>query len=116
NIERAIANLLFSTKNASLNFSETYGTLLPGFNRTSELLGMNMYDDENGDMNFAPGLPFVFGSQADIRSQAARNRWLTTDTVFNGVFSQTYTQSITGRATIEPIDGLRAELTINKSY
>ncbi len=115
-LERAIAKVLFSTKNASLNFSETYGTILPGFNRTSELLGMNMYDDENGDMNFAPGLPFVFGSQTDIRSLAARNRWLTTDTVFNGVFSQTYTQSITGRATIEPVDGLRAELTINKSY
>jgi len=116
NLERTIAKIIFSTKNASLNYSETNGTLLPGFNRTSELLGMNMYDDENGNMNFAPGLPFVFGSQADIRSTAAKNRWLATDTIFNGVFSQTYTQSITGRATIEPVDGLRAELTVNKTF
>jgi len=89
---------------------------LPGFNRTSELLGQSLYNDENGKMQMAPGLPFAFGSQKDIRREAAINRWLTTDTVFNSAFAQTYTENITGRATIEPTQGLRIELTANRNY
>jgi cell surface protein SprA len=113
---RALAKVVLSLKNISLNYSETNGTLLPGFNRTSELLGQNLYNDENGNLDMAPGLPFAFGSQKDIRYVAARNRWLTTDTVFNGLFAQTYTQNITGRATIEPTQGLRIELNANRNY
>lgn len=113
---RALAKVVFSLKNISLNYSETNGTLLPGFNRTSELLGQSLYNDENGKMQMAPGLPFAFGSQKDIRRDAALNRWLTTDTVFNSAFAQTYTENITGRATIEPTQGLRIELTANRNY
>ncbi len=114
--ERVLAKMILSVKNISVNFSETNGTLLPGFNRTPELLGQNFYDDESGNTSMAPGLPFVFGSQRDIRRDAARNRWLTTDTIFNGVFAQTYTQNITGRATIEPTQGMRIELNASRNY
>ncbi len=113
---RSLAKAILSLKNASLNYSQTNGTLLPGFNRTSELLGQNFYEDENGKTKMAPGLPFAFGSQQDIRQTAATNRWLTTDTVFNSVFAQTYTENITGRATIEPTMGLRVELNFNRNY
>ncbi len=113
---RGVAKVVFSLKSASINYSETNGTLLPGFNRTSELLGQNFYEDENGNTKMAPGLPFAFGSQRDIRMDAAKNRWLTTDTVFNSVFAQTYTENITGRATVEPTQGLRIELNFNRNY
>ncbi len=114
--ERALAKTILSLKNVSVNYSETNGTLLPGFNRIPELLGQNFYSDESGNTQMAPGLPFAFGSQRDIRKEAARMRWLATDTVFNGVFSQTYTQNLTGRATIEPAAGLRIELNANRNY
>jgi cell surface protein SprA len=114
--ERALAKVILSLKNVSMNYSETNGTLLPGFNRTPELLGQNFYEDESGNSQMAPGLPFAFGSQRDIRKEAARLRWLATDTVFNGVFTQTYTQNLTGRATIEPTSGLRIELNANRNY
>lgn len=114
--ERVLAKMILSVKNVSVNFSETNGTLLPGFNRIPEILGQNFYDDESGSTQMAPGLPFVFGSQRDIRREAARNRWLTTDTIFNGVFAQTYTQNITGRATIEPTQGMRIELNASRNY
>ncbi|MDQ3049643.1 MAG: cell surface protein SprA [Bacteroidota bacterium] len=113
---RGVAKVVFSLKSASINYSETNGTLLPGFNRTSELLGQNFYEDEDGNTKMAPGLPFAFGSQRDIRLEAAKNRWLTTDTVFNSVFAQTYTENITGRATIEPTQGLRLELNFNRNF
>ena len=34
----------------------------------------------------APGLPFVFGSQKDIRYTAANNGWITTDTTLNSLY------------------------------
>ncbi len=113
---RSLAKVILSLKNISLNYSETNGTLLPGFNRTPELLGQNFYTDENGHSQMAPGLPFVFGSQKDIRYTAAQNRWLTTDSTFNTALLQTYTENITGRATIEPANGLRIELNLNRNY
>ncbi|MBL0340348.1 MAG: cell surface protein SprA [Bacteroidetes bacterium] len=115
-VTRAFAKVIFSLKNVSLNYSQTNGTLLPGFNRTPELLGQNFYTDDDGKSQMAPGLPFAFGSQKDIRSTAAKNRWLTTDTVFNTALLQTYTENITGRATIEPANGLRIELNANRNY
>ena len=78
--------MILSLKNISLNYSETNGTLLPGFNRTPEVLGQNFYTDENGNSTMAPGFPFAFGSQKDIRLTAAQKRWLTTDTTFNTPF------------------------------
>jgi cell surface protein SprA len=114
--ERAVAKVIFSLKNISLNYSETNGTLLPGFNRTSEFLGNNFYTDADGKTVMAPGLPFAFGSQKDIRDEAALKNWLTLDTTFNGLFSQTYTDNFTGRATFEPTQGLRLELNASRSY
>jgi len=115
-VMRSVAKVILSLKNASMNYSQTNGTLLPGFNRTTELLGQNFYKDEDGTTRMAPGFPFAFGSQKDIRNTAAINRWLTTDTVFNSVFAQTYTENVTGRATIEPTQGFRVELNFNRNY
>ncbi|HEX5003346.1 MAG TPA: cell surface protein SprA [Bacteroidia bacterium] len=115
-VERSLAKVIFSMKNVSLNYSETNGTLLPGFNRTSEFLGNNFYNGPDGKSNMAPGLPFVFGSQKDIREEAARNNWLTLDTTFNGLFAQTYTDNFTGRATFEPTQGFRLELNASRNY
>jgi len=113
---RSLAKVILSLKNISLNYSQTNGTLLPGFNRTPELLGQNFYDDEDGNSRMAPGLPFAFGSQKDIRLTAAQKRWLTTDTTFNTPFIQSYTENLTGRATIEPANGFRIELNANRNY
>jgi cell surface protein SprA len=115
-VERGIAKVVFSLKNISLNYSETNGTLLPGFNRTPEFFGNNFYTDSKGNTIMAPGLPFAFGSQKDIRDEAALKNWLTTDTTFNGLFSQTYTDNFTGRATFEPTQGLRLELNASRNY
>lgn len=88
----------------------------PGLNGFPEILSKNFYSDENGNTQMAPGLPFAFGSQRDIRATAAKNRWLTTDSTFNTALMQTYTENITGRATIEPANGFRIELNANRNY
>jgi cell surface protein SprA len=115
-VSRTIAAIVFSLKNVSLNYSETNGTLLNGFNRTPELFGNNIYQNESGSNIVAPGMGFVFGSQADIRAKAAQNRWLITDTLFTTVFTQTHVENFNARGTIEPIRGMRLELNMNRNY
>ena len=108
---KAVAKLVFSLKTVSLNYNETNGLLLPGFNRQSEWLGQN-WDGES-----APGFAFTFGSQdQDILRRAAEKHWLTTDEAFNSQFTATYMQNITGRASLEPITGLNIDLNINRNY
>jgi cell surface protein SprA len=108
---KAIAKVVFSLKNVSLNWNETHGLLLPGFNKQSEWLG------QNWDARSAPGFGFTFGSQnQNIREQAAKNGWLTTDSTFNSQFTSIYTQNVTGRATLEPLAGLNIDVNLNRNY
>ncbi len=108
---KALAKVIFSLKNVSFNWNETNGLLLPGFNRQSEWLG------QNWDGTSAPGFAFTFGSQnQDIRERAAKNGWLTTDSTFNSQFTSTYTQNITGRASLEPFTGFNIDVNFNRNY
>ena len=99
---------LMGVKNASINYSETNGTLLPGFMPSPVALGQ--------DWNImAPGTGFVFGSQQDIRGNASANGWITRDTLLNTAFLTNQTKTLSARSTIEPIEGLKFELTANRN-
>lgn len=99
---------LMGVKNASINYSETNGTMLPGFLPSPVALGQ--------DWNLmAPGTDFVFGSQRDIRGDAVSNGWLSQDTLLNTPFLRTQTKTLSGRSTIEPFTGFRIELTANRN-
>ncbi len=100
--------ILMGVKNASINYAENSGMMLPGFNPSPVALGQ--------DWNLmAPGTDFIFGWQRDIRDDAVANDWLTGDTLLNTPFLRTNTKTITARSTIEPLPGLRIELTANKN-
>ncbi len=101
--------ILMGVRNVSASYSESNGTLLPGFMSSPVALGM----DWN---SMAPGMDFVFGSQRDIRDDAAKNGWLTTDSVFNSAYMTKYTQNLSLRSTIEPITDFRIELTANRNF
>ena len=115
-VVKFIGKMVLCVKNIGATYTETNGTALPGFLPTTEVIGNNFSKDANGNMMVAPGWGFVFGSQKDIRQQAAGSGWLTQDTAFIGQYSRTYNQNITGRATIEPFDNFRIELALSKQY
>lgn len=100
--------VLMGVKNASINYAETSGMLLPGFTPTPVALGQ--------DWNLmAPGSDFIFGWQRDIRDDAVANNWLTGDTLLNTPFMATNSKTLTARSTIEPLPGFRIELTANRN-
>ncbi len=103
-----LTRFMLSVKNISVNYSENRGTFLPGFMPKPHFLGQQW-------SMMAPGIPFVFGSQNDIRYKAANNQWLTQNSSLNTLFKTNFSSNLTLRSTIEPIKQFRIELTANKT-
>jgi cell surface protein SprA len=101
--------ILMGLRSVSIDYSETNGTFLPGYNPTSQIIGQDL--NEN-----APGLPCLFGSQADIRPLAIENEWITKDTTLNQLYYNTFTQNLNMKASIEPIPNLKIDVTASRTY
>lgn len=108
-IGKGLIGMITGIKNASISYMEGSGTLLPGFMPEPNALG------NNWAMN-APGMGFIFGSQADIRQRAVENGWLSQDTLLNTAYLTKINRTINARSTIEPLRDLRIELTANRTY
>lgn len=104
------ARLVTSVKSLSATYNRNGGTVLPGYLPEADFLGSRSL----GRSTSAPGLPFILGWQdRDFAYKAVDNGWLTTDTTLNSAYMMTNTEDWTFRATIEPIKGLRVDLTGN---
>jgi cell surface protein SprA len=103
-----VVKLIIGFKDLQFNYTESQGTLLPGFMPQPDILGNRL----NG---MAPGLGFAFGSQEDIRLDAVRNGWITSDTLLNAAYVTRLTKNLTARATYEPFPEFRIEFTADKT-
>ena len=107
---------MMSVRNLSINYTQTSGTHMPGFGPEAGILGQ--------DWNLmAPGTAFIFGSQDDIRHQAAREGWLVQYEDLDGnivplniPFTQNRTRNLTARSQVEPLRDLRIEVTAQRNH
>lgn len=101
--------VLTSIKNIQVNYSESGGTLLPGY-----LPGLGFFGTSK------PTLGFVFGDQSDIRYEAAKRGYLTSYPEFNQNFTQIKSKKLDYTAQIEFIPDLKidinAERNITQNY
>ena len=110
-VKRFFGKLLTMIKRATLNYTETGGTILPGFMDSSVALGLN-------PQSMQPGLNYVFGGQPNnswFEQQATLGR-LSKDTLFNGQLRQTFSQNLSITGTLEPISDLRVDLSLNRTF
>ncbi len=103
------ARMLMSVRNLSINYTETSGIHMPGFTPDASILG------QDWDI-MAPGFGFVFGSQADIRPQAAREGWITDNPMLNVQYSEARNKNLTVRSQVEPIRNMRIEVTAQRNH
>lgn len=106
-----LAKGIMMLKNLSVTLQQTNGTGLPNFKPQSQYLGMDWRDGRN----MAPGLPFIAGSQDDIRQNALENGWLARNQIQTTPYTQTKSKSLTYRASIEPHGSLKIELNGTQS-
>lgn len=110
-VERVAGHILTMVNRVSVNYTETGSTTLPGYMDSTSLMGINNF-------NLQPGLNFVYGYQPDGTwlSQKAGDRKLSTDSLFNSQFQQTYSSNLSGNATIVPFKDFRIDLSLSKSF
>jgi len=59
----------------------------------------------------APGWGFLFGSQENILIKAANSGWLSGDPLQTNMYTKTYAENFSATANLEPIKGLRINLS-----
>ena len=99
-----LIGVLTSVKNVQVNYAETGGTVLPGYTPGIGFLGTSR-----------PTLGFVFGSQADVRYEAARNGWLTTYPEFNQNFTQVTSKTLDLNANVDLFPDFKIDLVANRT-
>ena len=87
------------------NYSENNGKVLPGYLETLGFLGTSK-----------PSFGFIFGSQSDIRYEAAKNGWLTSFPSFNEQYTQVNNTKYDVSAEISWIKDLKISLKANRNY
>lgn len=102
---------LMMLKRIGFNYNENAGTRLPGYIDSTKIIGMNW-------ATMAPGLNFVFGYQPDRKwlDRFAQKGLITPDTMFNIQAQQQFTQRWDLQAQLEPLNDLRIDLTMTKSF
>lgn len=111
-LERTAGQLLTMVKRGTITYSETGGTILPGYMDSTRVFGINT-------ANGRPGLGFAFGDQVNraYLDRLAAEGKITSDSLFNAQFQQTHQQNLNITATLEPIpNDLRIDLSLTKSF
>lgn len=100
-----VIDVVTMVKRVNVNYNENSGTVLPGYTQSIGFLG-----------TARPSLGFVFGSQADIRFEAARNGWLTTFPEFNEQFVRRTNKQLNITATAQPTRDITIDLVADRQF
>ncbi|MFN5910207.1 MAG: cell surface protein SprA [Bacteroidota bacterium] len=113
------ARLLMTVRNVSGTYALNDGTMLPGYNQESAILGFNPSFS-------APLGGFIFGQQRydiwgretgyNIATTAASNNWLVQNQDLNRQYTNTHSQNLNLRASLEPMKDLTIELTATRTF
>jgi hypothetical protein len=99
-----LIGVLTSVRNIQANYTENKGTVLPGYTPGLGFFGTSK-----------PTLGFIFGSQDDVRYEAAKNGWLTTYPNFNQNFTQITSRTLNVTANIDLFPDFKIDLTADRT-
>jgi len=100
-----LIGVLTSVKNIQSSYVKNSGTILPGYTP-----GLGFFGSSK------PTIGFIFGSQDDVRYEAAKNGWLTSYPDFNQSFSQVKNEIFKTTANIDLFPDLKIDLTLDRAY
>uniref|UniRef100_UPI00313D13DD T9SS outer membrane translocon Sov/SprA n=1 Tax=Joostella sp. CR20 TaxID=2804312 RepID=UPI00313D13DD len=101
----AMIDLVTMVKRINVSYSENNGKLLPGYTESVGFIG-----------TLRPSWGFVFGSQSDVRFEAAQKGWLTTFPEFNMQYMSRKANQLNISANIQPVRDLTIDLVADRQY
>ncbi|SHF71568.1 protein involved in gliding motility SprA [Flavobacterium fluvii] len=105
NFMNGLIGVLTSVKNIQTSYVKNSGTVLPGYTPGIGFFGSSR-----------PSLGFTFGSQDDVRYEAAKNGWLTSYPDFNQSYSQVENEVFKTTANVDLFPDLKIDLTLDRAY
>lgn len=113
-VVKALVRPILLVRQIRLSYTDNRSTTIPGFLPQAGLLGMS--DGFN-----APGFEFAAGFQPDLDQggwldNAAGNGWISANRWQNNPVIQIQSQKFDGRATLEPFNEFRIDITLNRDY
>ena len=98
-----LVDILTMVKRVNVNYSENNGKVLPGYTQSIGFIGTSR-----------PTLGFVFGSQRNVRFEAARRGWLTNFPEFNSQYLQNSSKNLNITATAQPTQDLTIDILADR--
>jgi cell surface protein SprA len=100
-----LIGILTSVKTIQANYTKNSGTVLPGYTPGVGFFGTSK-----------PTLGFIFGSQDDVRYEAAKNGWLTGYQDFNQNYTQVSNEVFKSTVNIDLLPDLKIDLSLDRAY
>ncbi len=100
-----LIGVLTSVKTIQANYTKNSGTVLPGYTPGVGFFGTSK-----------PTIGFIFGSQEDVRYEAAKRGWLTSYQDFNQNFTQVSNEVFKSTVNIDLLPDLKIDLSLDRSY
>src|SRR5690606_13552767 len=106
-----IAKILTSLKRVGVQYSQDFGTTLPGYMDSTQVLGSNLRSGQ-------PGFGFIFGYQPDTNwiNAFGRKGLLSSDPMVSAMIQQRYNQRLGITAMVSPIRDLNIDINIDKTF
>lgn len=101
----SLIGVLTSMKTIQANYTKNSGTVLPGYTPGVGFFGTSK-----------PTIGFIFGSQDDVRYEAAKRGWLTGYQNFNQNFTQVNNEIFKSTVNIDLLPDLKIDLSLDRSY
>lgn len=105
NFLNGLIGVLTSVKTIQANYTKNSGTVLPGYTPGVGFFGSSK-----------PTIGFIFGSQDDVRYEAAKNGWLTSYPDFNQNYTQVSNEIFKSTVNIDLLPDLKIDLSLDRAY
>jgi cell surface protein SprA len=116
-LDEYLARFLMMLYNVNISYTENAGTGLYGYLPGTNFFGSSNYESSNGNIQLAPGLPFILGHQDDnFGRQAAEKGWVSTDTILNRPYMMSKNTRLNLRAKLVPLPDLKIDINASRSY
>lgn len=113
------ARLLMSVRSVNGTYTINDGTLLPGYNQETRVLGFNpAFNTDMGGFIFGQQQYDIWGRPNDynVAETARDNDWLVRNVNLNKQYTTTHSKNLQLRASLEPIKDVSVELTVTRTF
>ncbi len=111
NVPRFFLRLATSLKRVGIQYTEDFGTTLPGYMDSTQLLGNNFKSRE-------PGFGYIFGYQPDTNwiNRFGAKGLLSRDSLVSAMIQQRYNQRLNITAQVSPFRDFNIDINLDKTF